>query len=149
ARILTEIDRHFSAALANEAQLKQTRIADYGDLLEQGSAPDHYRPTLFDFLAHEALQFYQAGEHAAIKAEDEFELEASSPIFGDVTEFIPWQPVTKDHASPTLKAIRLHQNLLRFHAADADRSAFYDADLARLTFGKNAAIGEDKNDRYK
>ena len=39
ARILAEIDRHFTAALANEGVLKATPVADYNDLLRKGSAP--------------------------------------------------------------------------------------------------------------
>jgi hypothetical protein len=158
ARILAEIDKHFTTALADEKTLKATPIGDYNDLLTNGSAPDSYRPTMFDFVAYEALQFYQAGEHAAVKAEDEFELDATnSPIFADAAEFANWQPfddthdgpTATDESSPTLKAIRLYQNLLKFHQPDADRSAFDDADLARLAFGKNQALGENKNDLYK
>jgi hypothetical protein len=158
ARILAEIDKHFTAALADEKTLKATPVGDYDDLLKQGSAPDSYRPTMFDFIAYEALQFYQAGEHAADKAEDEFELDATtSPIFAEAGEFANWQPFdgahgrppAADETSPTLKAIRLYQNLLTFHLADADRSAFYDTDLARLAFGKNKALGENKSDLYK
>ena len=149
ARILAEIDKHFSTALADEKTLKATPVSEYDDLLQKGSVPDTYRPTMFDFLAYEALQFYQAGEQAAVKAEDEFELDAASPVFADSAEFASWRPPTSDAASPTLKAIRLFQNLLKFHQADADRSAFYDADLARLTFGHNVAVGENKDDGYK
>ncbi|HEY4246733.1 MAG TPA: alpha-2-macroglobulin family protein [Lacunisphaera sp.] len=149
SRILTEIDRHFTAALADKRKLQTTPISDYDELLPKGTVPDQYRPTLYDFLAYEALKFYQAGEHAARKAEDNFEADASSPIFGDVAAFEQWQPVTTDDTSPILKAIRLYQDLLKFHQADKDRSAYYDADLARLTYGHNIAIGENKDDRYK
>ncbi len=181
ARILAEIDKHFTAALADEKVLKATSVSDYDALLEKGSVPDSYRPTLFDFLAYDALKFYQAGEQAAVKAEDEFEFDAASPIFADAAEFVAWQPfdgahgkpfdtahggpfdtahggpfdiahgkpATTDETSPTLKAIRLYQNLLKFHQADADRSAFFDADLARLAFGHNAAVGENKDKRYE
>ena len=156
ARILTEIDRHFTAALADEKALKSTPVTDYNGLLTSGNVPDSYRPTMFDFLAYEALQFYQAGEYAALRSEDEFELDAASPIFADVDGFAQWQP--SDNASgrpeaaaassPVLKAIRLYQSLLQFHQGDADRSAFLDADLGRLTYGHNVAIGEDKTNRY-
>ncbi|MEO6992164.1 MAG: hypothetical protein ABI273_00925, partial [Lacunisphaera sp.] len=149
ARILTEIDRHFTAALADKKKLQTTPIGDYDELLPEGTVPDQYRPTLYDFLAYEALKFYQAGEHAARKAEDNFEVDASSPIFGGVAEFETWQPVTTDHTSPILKAISLYQDLLQFHHADKDRSAYYDADLARLTYGHNIAVGETKDDRYQ
>ncbi|MFT3868748.1 MAG: alpha-2-macroglobulin family protein [Nibricoccus sp.] len=149
ARILTEIDKHFTAALADEATLKKTPIHVYRQLLEPGNVPESYRPTLFDFLAHEALKFYQAGEHAQLKAEDEFEIAATSPIFGDVREFMAWQPAGTDDASPKLKAIHLYQALLKFHADDPARDAFFDTDLDRLEYGKNVAFGDDAIDRYK
>ncbi len=48
-----------------------------------------------------------------------------------------------------MKAIRLYQDLLRFHKADGDQSAFLDTDLLRLEFGHNKAFGEEKAARYK
>jgi uncharacterized protein YfaS (alpha-2-macroglobulin family) len=149
ARILAEIDRHFVAALADEATLKGSPIRDWNELLPLGSVPDSYRPTLFDFLAYEALQFYQAGEHASVSAEDAFEVEAAGPIFAAPADFNRWKPETTDRTSPALKAIALYQALLTFHQSDADRAAYYDADLARLTYGRNVAHGEDKDERFK
>ena len=148
-RILAEIDKQFTKALADEQKLKATPVTAYDDLLEKGTMPDSYRPTLFDFLAFKALEFYTSGEQAAAKAEDAFELSADSPIFGAADEFLAWQPATTDTDSPTLKAIRLYQNLLTFHRNDQDKTAFLDADLWRLHFGYNKAFGEEKNDRYK
>ncbi len=149
ARILAEIDRHFIASLANDKLLQATPISEYNDLLQPGNAPDAYRPTLFDFLAYEALSFYQTGEHAARTAEDEFEITADSPIFGTTAEFLAWQLPPADGFSHKHKAIALYQALLRFHANDKDRSAFLDADLARLDYANNVATGEAKTDRYK
>ena len=63
--------------------------------------------------------------------------------------FVAWKPQTTDENSPTLKAIRLYQDLIRFHQKDDDRSALLDADLLRLKFGNNKAFGEEKNARYK
>ncbi|HET7537629.1 MAG TPA: MG2 domain-containing protein, partial [Candidatus Didemnitutus sp.] len=147
-RLLAEIDRHFTAALANEKKLKSAPIADYNDLLAPGSAPDRYRPTLYDFLAYEALSFYTAGEHGGRRAEDEFELDANGPILGSTADFAAWQPATTDVDAPLLKAVRLYQALLAFHGGDADRSAYDDADLARLTFGHNLAVGDEKEERF-
>jgi len=114
-----------------------------------GNVPEPYRPTLFDFLAYEALQFYQAGEQAASTAEDEFEIDATSSIFAEVAEFMNWKPAPADAASPKRKAIELYQSLLKFHEPDSDQSAFYDADFARLSYGHNVAVGDSKDDRYK
>ncbi|PTY07383.1 hypothetical protein DB347_08775 [Opitutaceae bacterium EW11] len=149
ARILTEIDRHFAAALADSAALKATPVREYDALITRGDVPDRYRPTLFDFLANEALVFYQSAETGAIAAEDAFELEADGPIFSNADDFIQWQPGTGDTASPKRRAVELFQELLKFHQTDSDRSAFLDVDLARLSFGHNSAVGAEKTERYK
>jgi len=151
ARVVMEIDKHFSIALGYEATLKATPIAAYDELLEEGNVPTKYRPTLYDFVANEALHFYQAGEHAGLAGEDAFEISASDPIFADFAEFLKWKPVTStsdSHSSP-LKAVFLYQSLLKFHSSDRDRSAFYDADLARLNYGKNVVSKEEGAKPYK
>ena len=150
SRILNEIDRQFMAALASEAVLKATPIAVYDDLLVKGDVPDAYRPTLYDFLVQNALAFYLVGEQGAKIAEGDFIVDAASPIFAPVSAFTAWKPASPDTGYvPALRAITLYQRLLAFHAGDKDRSAYYDVDLARLTYGKNIAVGEDKDARYR
>jgi len=148
-RLFAEIDKHFQKALAAEEQLKQIPVQTFNDLLDKGSMPDSYRPTLYDFTAHQALDFYNSGEQAAAKAEDAFELSADSPIFRPIEEFAAWKIDSTDSDSNTLKAIRLYQQLLRFHQKDDDKSALLDADIERLTFGNNKAVGEEKASLYK
>ncbi|MEI8372538.1 MAG: alpha-2-macroglobulin family protein [Planctomycetota bacterium] len=148
-RLFAEIDKHFQKALAAEEQLKKIPVQAFDDLLSKGTMPDSYRPTLYDFVAHQALEFYNSGEQAATKAEDAFELLADSPIFRPVGEFVAWKIGGSDSDSTTLKAIRLYQQLLRFHENDEDKSALLDADLERLTFGNNKAVGEEKATLYK
>ncbi|MBN1419220.1 MAG: carboxypeptidase regulatory-like domain-containing protein, partial [Planctomycetes bacterium] len=149
ARILAEIDSHFAAALAAKDMLWKTPIGSYDALLVEGTMPDRYRPTLYDFLAHEALAFYAAGEQAGARAQDAFDLSADSPIFAPPLTFIEWDVAPADEASPTVKAIRLYQDLLRHHIEDADRTACLDVDLERLVFGNEKAFGEEKVARYK
>ncbi|QEL14538.1 alpha-2-macroglobulin family protein [Limnoglobus roseus] len=148
-RLFAEIDKQFTKALAAEKELKATPIATYDALLEKGTQPDSYRPTLFDFVAFEALHFYAAGEQAGAKAEDVFEFDANSPALAPVEEFLKWQPATTDADSPKLKAFKLYQNLLTFHQDDKDKAAFLDADLFRLQFAHAHAFGEEKAARFK
>jgi uncharacterized protein YfaS (alpha-2-macroglobulin family) len=147
-RILAEIDKHFDKALAAEKELKATPIAAYDALLDKGTVPDTYRPTLWDFLAFEALGFYTAPEQAGAKAQDAFEFTADDPALAPAAEFLKWQPATTDAGSRTLKAVKLFQKVLDFHKGDADKSAFLDADLHRLRFAYNKAVGEGKNEAY-
>src|ERR1019366_276124 len=146
-RLFREIDRQFQKSLTAEKILKATLISAWNDLLQKGTMPDAYRPTLYDFIAHQALEFYTSGEQAAAKPEDASELSADSPVLDSAEKFLAWQPVASaDIDSPVLKAIRLYQELLRFHKTDpAPSPAFANADLERLTWGWNTAFGDDKN----
>lgn len=148
-RLFAEIDKQFSKALAAEKELKATPIATYDALLEKGTLPDAYRPTLYDFVAFDALQFYTSGEQAGARPEDAFELAADTPALGSADEFLKWQPQTTDTDSPKVKAVKLYQDLLTFHKGDQDRSAYLDADLSRLQFAHASAYGETKGTRYK
>lgn len=148
-RLFNEIDKQFTKALAAEKELKATQIGTYDALLAKGTLPDNYRPTLFDFVAHEAIHFYASPEQAGAKAEDSFEFEAGSAALSATEEFLKWNPETTDKDSRKLKAVRLFQNLLSFHQKDGDPTAYLDADLARLHFAYNQSIGEDRAARYK
>jgi hypothetical protein len=87
-RLFAEIDRRFTKALAASDALKKIPVADYDDLLVQGTMPDRYRPTLYDFVVYNALEFYTAGEQAAAKPQDAFQLMADSPIFSPADQFV-------------------------------------------------------------
>ncbi|MBX9628622.1 MAG: hypothetical protein K2X82_32795, partial [Gemmataceae bacterium] len=147
-RVLAEVSKQFDTALAAEKELKATPVAAYEMLLEKGTIPDSYRPTLYDILTFDALGFYAAGEQAGAKAQDAWELPADSPVFGTAAEFLAWNPETTDAGSRTLHAVRLYQKLLAFHKDDANKDAFLDADLHRLRFGFNRVVGEGKDERY-
>src|SRR5437867_11159834 len=118
--IYAEIDAHFMRALAASELLKRTPIEEYGDLIDRGNAPDAYRATRYDFTAHEALTFYTSGEQVGAQPEDAFDLPAESPVFAPAEEFVRWRVASADTGSPVFKAVRLYQDLLRFHASDTD-----------------------------
>ncbi|MDB5312784.1 MAG: hypothetical protein JWO38_6986, partial [Gemmataceae bacterium] len=148
-RILAEVDRQFETALAHEKELQATPVAAYASLLSPGSIPDAYRPTLFDVLAFDALKFHAlADQYSGPEVEDAFEFTGDSPAFAPVDEFLKWQPKTTDTTSRSLKAVRLYQKLLAFHQPDADQSALFDADLYRLRFAFNSAVGEKRTEAY-
>ena len=93
-RLFRAIDQTFQKALASADLLKPIPVATYNDLLQKGSISDSYRPTLYDFVAQEALKFYTSGEQAAARPQDAFEISAESPIFSPLAEFLAWKPET-------------------------------------------------------
>src|SRR5262249_54793379 len=117
-------------------------IADYDDLVEKGTVPDRYRPTLYDLLAAQALAFYQSGEQAGARPQDAFNLDAAGPIFAPASDFMPWTVGT------TLER-PLRSHLCTCDSHGAARGAFAGAALPRLNSDYNSAVGERKNGGYK
>lgn len=148
-RLLSEIDKQFDRAFAQSDLLKKIPIEKYDALFEKGNAPDAYRPTVYDFIAHNALSFYASGEQVASRKQDAFELFAASPVFDPVDDFVNWVPESKDEQALLFRAVRLYQELLQFHGLDEDKSAYLDCNLARIKFGFNHAFGEEKTERYQ
>jgi len=150
-RLFGEIDRQFQKALADAPRLQKTPVGAWTGFLTPGNMPDAYRPTLYDVLVHEALDFYASGEQAGARPEDAFELTTAAPVFEPVDRFLAWQPAAGgDTESPVRTALRLYQDLLRFHRHDpAPALALADADLDRLVWAANTATGEDKDARYQ
>ena len=146
-RILNEIDGRFNQALASRDTLRSIPIADYDFLVKKGTAPDTLRPTLYDFVAHEILAFYDSRDLVNAAAEDAFTFNGESPAFGTAAEFLAWKPDTADQASWVLKSIRLYQELLTFHQADL--TAKTHVDLLRLAWAKGAVTGEAPNKRLE
>lgn len=144
ARLFAEIDVRYRAALENAAALQRIPVADFDTLLVKGNVPDRFRPTLYDFLAREALAFYTAAEQAGAAPQDAFVFDADSPALGTMAEFLAWKPESTDSASPKLRAIALYQDLLRFHLddADADASARVLVDLDRIEWAAGEATGD-------
>jgi len=148
-RILSEIDKQFQKTLSHHEILKKEAVKDYNFLLNQGTVPDSYRPTMYDFVVHDALRFYSAGEQGGSKAQDAFVLAADSPIFASAKDFMAWEIDSEDDESPKIKAIGLFQDLLGFHQNGDNQDAFVEADLLRLRYGFNQSFGEEKKARYK
>ncbi len=149
-QIVAEIRERFALALAAEAKLQQCSVGEWAMLIEAGTMPPAYRPTVWDVVVHDAIAFAASGERGLIEPEDAFELTASSPALEPVAEFRSWKadqggtagrPVT-DVDSPLLQAVRLYQSLLAFHAADNDQTAFLAADLERLVWAGSTAVAD-------
>lgn len=147
-KIFSEIDALYQQVLAEKELLSKIPVSDFKDFLEPGTMPEGIRPTLYDFITHEALAFYTSAEQAAASPEDAFEIDAASDAFGPLTEFLAYQPATEDTGSSKYKAIRLYQSLLAMHLGKNNIEALADLDLLRLQYIKNNSFGEEKNRIY-
>ena len=142
-KIFHEIDSLYSSILRDKNKLTRIPTEDFIGFLEPGSI--ELRPTLYDFIAHEALVFYTSAEQAAAQPEDAFEIDAHSDAFAPAEQFLQFKPITDDTTSSKYKALKLYQSLMAYHKEAKNAEPFLALNIERLNYMKNVAYGEDRN----
>lgn len=138
----------YTASVSNKEELKQTGVKKFEDILLTG---DKYgrllRPSLFDFLAHRALDFLMNDEVYITDPAYKFEIK-DPKIFDDNKSFSSYYFGSQDTASKKLLAIHLLQDLTQAHLLDPIPSAMIDLDIKRFTFAKNNCVLPNKDSLY-
>ncbi len=150
ARVRRELKRHIDAALTSAEALKRIPVSKYAFIIESGSLPHPYRPTLYDVLVHHAIDLCcirQFWAYSMMSPSNAVGVPPSSPALGTADEFLAWRIEESDTPS-VQQTFRLYQLLLRFHAEDEDRSAWLDADFRRLRYAGEVAVGPQAQQRY-
>ena len=154
-RLFQEIGRLFDRALSADTALKLTPVSQFEGILSPGTPSDPQRPSLYDFIAFRALQFFSAGEQAGSAPENQIELSSDLPVlggiplFGSSEEFIvPVKTERQAEGPASERALWLYRDLTQFHLSDADPAARIEVDLHRLRWAKNATAGENRSAQY-
>jgi hypothetical protein len=142
------ISKLYKASLQNEILLKNTKLDVLNAIIIKGENTRQLRPTLYDFLAHRALEFYMNDETDITKPAYAFKID-DDKAFAAVREFVTSSFKTNDTASLQHKALLLLQDILKFHFADTNPGALIDADLIRLNFMHTTAVMEGKEKLYE
>ncbi|RYF88365.1 MAG: alpha-2-macroglobulin, partial [Chitinophagaceae bacterium] len=141
------VESLYKASLQNEALLKRTPLNGLDAIIEKGKNSRHLRPTLYDFLAHRALDYFMNDENDVTQPAYSFIINDEN-AFAPVSQFVNTKFISRDTSSLYYNAIIILQNLLRFHQGDANKDALLDADLKRLAFVNDHAVFNDKSTLY-
>jgi uncharacterized protein YfaS (alpha-2-macroglobulin family) len=145
--IFTEIDTHFQNALQDALFLQQVDLTTFNVLLHLQEGSKKYRPTVYDFIANKALDFYKTGESNL--AQPEYKFEIDDPDFLDDNKaFIKADINSKDTFSQKLQALKIYRHLTFFHLRDQDVSALVDVTLNRLDFVRQNARFDNEETIY-
>jgi len=145
--LFNEIHLHFTNSLQNGLILQQTKLELFDDLLITQKGSKIYRPTLFDFLSHNALSFYSTNEHQITKPAYKFEID-NSHFLAEAKRFSTLNIHSKDTSSQELNALKIYQELIAFHLKDKEPYALADVNIKRLKYVLQHAIFNDKNKIY-
>jgi len=145
--IFEETHHHYQQSLVNTLQLQQTDLKQFDDILHLQHNSKKYRPTLYDFLAHRAIDFYKTDERNLKRPSYKFEIDNPKLLSGN-SDFIKNQMYAKDSLSQQLHALRLYKNLTLSHTNDTDPTALVILTLERLDFVKSNAVFNAKDNVY-
>ena len=142
--LFEEIHDYFNASLENVGALQKIKITTFSDVLQINKESKIYKPTLFDFLANNALHFYKSSETAITRPSYKFSINKND-FLGDSKTFSQLKITSKDNLSLQLNALRVYQKLIAFHLKENNKNALTDIDIQRLNFVKQHA-NFDKNE---
>ncbi|UOQ65470.1 alpha-2-macroglobulin family protein [Hymenobacter volaticus] len=153
ARFGSTILRHYRASLADEPRRQQQLpLKALGYAIRGGDTEGRaLRPTLYDLLAHRAVDGLQNDEYYVTRPAEQFELK-NPTLFGSASDFarLPLQAPQADSLNGQLHALRVLQQLTTFRLTDSKNlAALVDVDLKRLRFVQQHSELPDKDSLYQ
>ncbi|MFS4482186.1 alpha-2-macroglobulin family protein [Hyunsoonleella sp. 2307UL5-6] len=143
--LFDEVHLHFQNSLESGLLLQMEPLENYNALLNEQKNSKLIRPTLFDFLAHNALDFYKTSETNITKPTYKFEIDTPKYL-GDAEPFSILNIESKDTTSLQLNTLEIYKNLIRFHLKDENPFALANVNIERLKFVHKHATFDDKDD---
>ena len=141
--LFDETHTHYQKSLENGLMLQQESLKKYSVLLNKQKGSKIYRPTLFDFLGHNALEFYKTNETQITKPAYKFEID-NVEFIADAETFSILKIESKDSTSLQLNALKIYKDLIRFHLKNESPFALADVNIERLKFVNQHATFTNK-----
>jgi TonB-dependent SusC/RagA subfamily outer membrane receptor len=122
------IHLHFQNSLIESDRLKTISLGNIDEILTKAEYSRLFRPTLFDFFAHNAIDYYAANDREFGTLIDE---NLNNPAYIDDINLVPVRTQDKrsiDHA------VVLFKQLLEFHRNDKDPAAYVNLQIEWMQF---------------
>lgn len=145
--LFEEVHQHYQNSLKNKTALQKLPLRNFSTILIHKENSKKYRPTLYDFLAHRAIDFYKTDERNIQNPTYRFKID-NPALLKNNEVFIRTELDKKDSLSQQLNAIYLYKDLTGFHLNDSVPTALVDLILERLNFIRNNAVFDNKDNLY-
>ena len=146
-KLVTACMENYTLSLADKDLLKKTELSTFDQILIKQKDSEKFRPNLFDFLAHRAIDFYSSTEVGLTKPATTFLMDRAD-YFAPSDEFSAIHITSPDPLSFEFQAIKLYQEVIAFHLQDKDPTALVDAETERLSFVHEKSLLPEKDSLY-
>ena len=146
--LVDKIIKQYEAALANPSGLQKIPVTNYKELIVKGTKPKKLRPTLYDFIANKAIDFFSNTEMSLTKPADSYELKDAF-YFSDIAKFVAHNIESADSLSLHFHASCILQDLLKYKLKNKrQQESLIDADLKRIKFVYAHSVHPEKDKLY-
>lgn len=147
ATLIQKASERYQASILDRETLQKIPVARYTPILAKGENTRHLRPTLYDFLAFRAVEFFQNDEKDVIKPAYQFQIDGT--LWFEPAQRLADVKVNPAHPEALhFRALHTYQQLLAFHLNDPQPDALIDADLQRLAFVHRYSVHPEKDSLY-
>lgn len=146
-QFMTKVIAEYRASLDPADTLRKIPVGDLGELLVGDERTRALRPTLFELLAHRALEVFTNSETRLAEPSWRFTLDkpADFALFDD---FAHRRLRHRDSTAWEFQALRLFQQLEQHHLNDSKPDALVDVMLARLGYVRERSSLRNKDSLY-
>ncbi|MGH1366567.1 MAG: alpha-2-macroglobulin family protein [Calditrichia bacterium] len=137
----------YETSMEKSDELKRLYVEVFDDVIIKQKESRTFRPTLFDFLAHRAIDFYMNSESGLTRPAEQFHL-SDETLFGSARNFAAAKVESPEENALHYYALKLLQNTVRFHLRDESPEALVDIDLKRLKFINQHGVMPNKDELY-
>ena len=144
-KLIKESISTYSQSLSEVHLLENVPLGQLKDIIAGDTSNRHFRPTLYDLLAHRALDVLMNTETGSIAPDGQLN---DKKWFADGEAFAAMATENPDSTGYSSHILQLFQELLRLHGNRKNKAAWADADLKRLRFVFQRSQADDKTALY-
>ena len=147
-RLIREIAYNYQLSLEEKSLLQKTSIGAFKEALYSGADSRYLRPTLYDFLAHRAIDAYLKNDLKITDFSSSHVID-DPKYFDEAQTFVKMNIVSTDTLSSTYMILKLFQELTSFRLKQNDVNALSDVNMKRFDYLKNNGTFDDADDLYE
>ena len=144
---VSKMKEHLNLSLENADSLQRVKTEVFEEIINRGTQALSLRPSLYDFLAHRAIQYLETSSNENSLLSDDSFL-ANDDFFSSANKFSKLKIEVLDSSSNPYQTIRLFQEILSFRLKSKNTEALIDADLARLDHLNQHSKSDTKDSLY-
>ena len=148
ATLQDSIRSSYKNSLQKPKILVSTPVDVLSELLEPEPLNRKYKPTLYDLLAYEAIEYFRNSSHfPPVRPEEEYAFNEPA-LFGTSDEFQKLQFPPAARNTSEVAVLKTFQQLEELHSAEKDTLALVYSGLKRLEYVRENYRGDENWEKY-